>query len=145
MKITQVQQPGIVKEIILRYDVEDEDIKEIVLWLQSREKKIPLKSEDEFRLLSPNEILYFESVDQEIFANTLDKVLPVSSTLADLATEFAAWGFIHCSKSMVVNLHGIDALRSEFGGRIVATLTNKEKIVISRHYAKLLRARLLKS
>ena len=61
MKITPIQEPGIEKEIILRYDVEDAEIKEILQWLQTREKKIPTRSEDQFSLLSPNEILYFES------------------------------------------------------------------------------------
>jgi len=144
MKITHVREPGIDKEIILRYDVEDAEIKEILQWLQTREKKIPVKSEDQFRLLSPNEILYFESVDNKVFAYTTERVLPVSSTLTDLADEYATLGFIHCSKSMVVNLHSIEALRSDFGGRIIATLRNEEKIIISRHYAKLLRDRLLK-
>lgn len=144
MKITHVQAPGIEKEIILRYDVEDEEIKEILQWLQTREKKIPVKIEDQFRLLSPNEILYFESVDNKVFAYTTERVLPVSSTLSELAAEYASVGFIHCSKSMVVNLHRIEALQSDFGGRIIATLQNQEKIIISRHYAKMLRERLLK-
>ena len=144
MKITHVQAPGIEKEIILRYDVEDEEIKEILQWLQTREKKIPVKIEDRFRLLSPNVILYFESVDNKVFAYTKERVLPVSSTLSELAAEYASVGFIHCSKSMVVNLHRIEALQSDFGGRIIATLQNQEKIIISRHYAKMLRERLLK-
>lgn len=144
MKITHVQAPGIEKEIILRYDVEDEEIKEILQWLQTREKKIPVKIEDRFRLLSPNVILYFESVDNKVFAYTTERVLPVSSTLNELAAEYASVGFIHCSKSMVVNLHRIEALQSDFGGRIIATLQNQEKIIISRHYAKMLRERLLK-
>ena len=144
MKITPIQEPGIEKEIILRYDVEDAEIKEIMQWLQTREKRIPIRSEDQFRLLSPNEIFYFESVENQVFAYTAERVLPVSATLADLAAEYATLGFIHCSKSMVVNLHTIEALRSDFGGRIIATLRNEEKIMISRHYAKLLRERLLK-
>ena len=49
---------------------------------------------------------------------------------------------IHICKSAVINLHRIRSLKSRTGGRIEASLENGERLVVSRHYAPLLRERL---
>ena len=41
-----------------------------------------------------------------------------------------------------INLHRIRSLKSRTGGRIEASLENGERLVVSRHYAPLLRERL---
>ena len=42
----------------------------------------------------------------------------------------------------MINLHHIRSLKSQPGGRIQATLETGEKLMVSRHYAPLLRERL---
>lgn len=42
----------------------------------------------------------------------------------------------------IVNLHRVRALKSQPGGRIEVTLETEERLVVSRHYAPLLRERL---
>ena len=46
------------------------------------------------------------------------------------------------SLSLIHILHRIRSLKSRTGGRIEASLENGERLVVSRHYAPLLRERL---
>ena len=49
-------------------------------------------------------------------------------------------GFFRCSKAMLLNMNDIEKFQSSMGNRMTATLGNGEEVVISRHYAKMLRA-----
>ena len=51
-------------------------------------------------------------------------------------------GLLRCGKSCIVNLYAIRRLRSCGAGRIEATLSTGERLMISRHYAPALRERL---
>jgi two-component system, LytTR family, response regulator LytT len=144
MKITVVEEPGAPKEIVIRCSLVDAEIEQLVQLLAAYNKKLVAKDGANTRMLDPGEVLYCESVDDCLFVYTAQEVLPALSTLSQIEKDFAALGFIRCAKSMVVNLKKIDALKSENSGRIIATITNGERIVISRHYAKILRQKLLK-
>ena len=63
-------------------------------------------------------------------------------TLAELEGRYGELGYLRVSKSAVINLHRIRSLKSRTGGRIEASLENGERLVVSRHYAPLLRERL---
>ncbi len=93
------------------------------------------------RLLETPEILYCESVDDHTYAYTASGVYGVGQTLTALAEAFATLGFFRCSKSMAVNLRSSKREKRD-NGRIFATLVNGERILVSRRYAKALRARL---
>lgn len=103
-------------------------------------KRLPAQDAGSLTLLEPREVLYAEFVGRAVFLYTKDAVHPSTQSLAQLARDWP--GFIRCSKSMVVNLHCVCRLRSEFSGRLLATLSNGEGILISRHYAAGLRQRL---
>lgn len=51
-------------------------------------------------------------------------------------------GFFRCGKSAAVNLRQTEQLRSQPGGRLLLTLSNGEKILVSRRYAAVLRRQL---
>ena len=61
---------------------------------------------------------------------------------AEITECYQANGFFRCSKSMSVNLHSIASLKSCTDGRIVASLSNGERILIFRQYSRLLRNKL---
>lgn len=88
------------------------------------------------------EILYFEAVDKKIFAYTKDSYYRVNQSLEQLEERYEGLGFFRCSKAMIVNLQFIAHFQSMIGNRIIATMENGEEVIISRHYAKILRQRL---
>lgn len=138
MKVSIIENAGAETEVIIRCDRADDNIRRLAAMLDGR--KIPVRDGDSILLLSPIDVLYCEYVDGGVFAYTTTQVYPARLTLAELDREH---GFFRCSKTMVVNLRAIDALRSGDCGRIIATMCNGEKLIISRHYAVALRSKLL--
>ena len=93
-------------------------------------------------LLSPSEVVYCESVDDHTFLYTSAAVYQTALSLAELEGRYGSLGLFRAGKSSIVNLHRVRALKSQPGGRIEVTLETEERLVVSRHYAPLLRERL---
>lgn len=100
--------------------------------------------EDEMQYAVPvREILYFEAVDEHVFAYTANKVLQVRARLYELAEAYVQQGFFRCSKSVAVNLMHIDCIQPSFNGRFLAVLQGGEKLIVSRQYVPALKKLLM--
>ena len=126
-------------EILIRCDKINDEILKIMDLINLQKKKITGHKGGEIHLMEPSQIYYCESVDSSIFAYTKSEVYKIQINLNELETMFRDFGFFRCSKSLVINLNVLVTLKSLIGNRIDATLKNGEHIIISRHYAKLLR------
>ena len=84
--------------------------------------------------VSPDEILYLESVDDRVFAYTDDWVLRIDGSLNTFTNELGDERFFRCSKSMIINVNRVIALKSLSSNRIDATMEGGEHIMISRRY-----------
>lgn len=115
-------------------------IRQAVSVLERSSRRIVAKSRGEQVFVNQHDILYFESVDEKVFVYTSDLQLPTNYTLSELQELLKEEGFFRCSKSFIVNLDKIVSLKSEMGNRIDAKLDNGEHLIISRRYAKELRA-----
>lgn len=142
MKITIEQNLDTENEIVLRCREIDQEMLEVLSLLNMRNKKILGQKDMENHLIEPWQVLYGESVDAMVFLYTEKDVFKTTHNLAELENAFGDVGFFRCSKSMIINLNAISSFKSQMGNRIDATLKNGEHIIISRHYAKLLREKL---
>lgn len=138
MEIKLIENPKLSKTIItIECKETDEKILDIIHLIKSADakgKKIVGIKDDETYCLEPDEILYFESVDRKTFCYTEKSVFETDLKLYELE-EFAYTDFMRISKSTVVNLNRIKSIRPDFGGKILATMENSEKIYVSRQYA----------
>ena len=130
-------------EVIIRYREMNKQIEMIAALAEGKPSKITARYNDEMILLSPETILYLESVDGVTWAYLADKVCRIYDSLEKAALAWGERGFFRCSKSMVINIYRISTLKSESGNRILAMMENGEKVMISRRYAGELR-RILK-
>lgn len=89
--------------------------------------------------IEPEEVFYFESVEQKVFAYCKSEVYQVKSKLYELLDELPGWKFVRVSKSVILNLNKIKSLTPAFSGRYEALLKNGEKVIISRQYVGLLK------
>jgi DNA-binding LytR/AlgR family response regulator len=142
MKVTLRREAGAEKEIVIRFDAMDAEVRAVLELLSFRDRRLAVDDGGALRLLEPKEILYCESVDDHTYAYTASGVYGVGQTLSAVAEAFSALGFFRCSKSMAVNLRFIETLKSGASGRIIATLQNGERILVSRRYAGALREKL---
>lgn len=141
MKLHVIQEEISEPELTLRCrDPKAPEIERLLQLLRPDGQRLPVQTEEGRLLLDPLELLYGEYVGRSVFLYTKEGVFPTKLSLAQLETEVEH--MFRCSKSMVVNLMHIRHLQSELSGRILATLSNEERIVISRHFAAALRKRL---
>lgn len=135
MKITILEkQPDEEDEIIVKCDYIDENITKLLNQFKSGKSKLSFYKDSQIILLDPKEILYFESVDDKVFAYTKDGVYESHLKLYMLEEELPHNDFFRANKAVIVNLNKIQSLSPAFGGRFEAILKNGYKVIISRNY-----------
>ena len=122
-------------EVTLRAPQITEEVIATISRLKLHELKITGLENDTTRIVPATDVLYFESVDKKTFFYTSDKVMETPMRLYEIEDKLGSLGFVRAGKSSVINLKKVESLTSDFGGRLIATLQNAEKIVISRAYA----------
>lgn len=136
MKISLEQILSGEEEIIIRYRNMTPELEKIIDSLKREPVFLTGKNgERQYRIL-PEDIYYFESVDERLFACTSEAEYQVMFTLTEAEEKLSSYGFFRCNKSFVVNINHITSVRSEMGNRIDALLDNQEHVIISRRYAK---------
>ncbi len=132
--IIEEPENGCEDEIIIRCHSLDEDIMKLIHTLKNGKDKLTAYSDDGIIMLSMNEIFYFESVDNKVFAYCEKSVYEIKSKLYELEDKYSDTDFIRVSKSVIANISKIEKLSPTLNGRFTANLANGEKIIISRQY-----------
>ncbi len=145
MKVSIIEGEGLEKEIIIKCSVIDDEILALLNKIKIKSTRLSVMDQQQrTKLVDHTHILYCEYIDRSVYVYTKKQLYTCAHSLAELEAQLLGANFIRCSKSMIVNIDEIETLQSEMSGCIIATLSNEERIRISRHYAKLLRQRLLK-
>lgn len=92
------------------------------------------KIEDTNKVISIDEVFYFETVDRKNFAYLEHDVLTIDKTLREFEQTFEIVGFIRINKSQIVNIYHIQEIKATVGMRVIATLKNGEELIINRSY-----------
>jgi DNA-binding LytR/AlgR family response regulator len=126
-------------ELIVRCDYLDESLTKLINQFKTGKGKMNFYKDSKIVFLEPEEVLYFESVDDTVFAYTKNSVYETKLKLYQLEEELPASIFFRANKAVIVNLDKIDSLAPVFGGRFEAVLENGYKVVISRNYLSTLK------
>ncbi len=110
--------------------------------LRAFDQKITGVREGQTFILEARDILYADSVDKKTFLYTADGVFETPLRLYELEERLGPSDFFRASKAVVVNFGQIRSLRPEFGGRMLATLTNGEIVYVSRQYVPFIKEKL---
>jgi DNA-binding LytR/AlgR family response regulator len=89
--------------------------------------------------LKLSDILYFEAVDERVFAYAKNESYELKIRLYELENAYADKHFVRCSKSFIINLMQLESISPALNGRFLAHLKNGETIVISRQYVPAIR------
>ena len=82
------------------------------------------------------DILYFDSVDGKTFIYCDGREYESPLRLYQIEEELAGQCFSRISKSAIVNLRKVRSIRQEEHSRLMTTLVNGEKLMVSRQYVK---------
>ena len=123
-------------EIDIHCQKEDEIVGKIVSAVQTVDSKLCCSTNEGIQYIEVARILYIESVDRKTFLYTEGDVLEIDKRLYELEEQLEQFSFFRVSKAIIVNLNRVQSLRPEIGARLVLSMENREKIIVSRQYAK---------
>lgn len=132
-------------KVTVEYKEKNEKVNKLIEFvehLDEIENNFIGSSEGKLYNLGINDILYIESVDRKTFGYTSDNVYELGCKLYEIEEKYNVLDYIRISKSCIVNINRIHSLKPDFGGKILATMDNNEKLYISRQYAPVLKEKL---
>lgn len=129
-------------EVVITCRRADEQILKMISLLHTLEKKLTGMRDGETFLLEASSVLYIDTVDKRTFLYTQNGVYETPLRLYELEERLSAGDFLRAGKSCIVNFAQVQSLRPEFGGKLILTLTSKERIYVSRQYAAAVKQKL---
>lgn len=117
-------------------------VSEIVAFVQSRQGQISGFCDGMQYEIPIINLYYMEAVDNRVFLYSAKQVYETKQKLYELENLFSEKHFLRISKSVIVNLMKIKAIKPAMNGRFTAVLQNGEEVIISRKYVSALKKRL---
>ena len=143
MKITIQDLPeGEEDEIIIRCRTVDEQLLKLIYGLRSAQEKLTLTKGDKLFQVQPSQVYYFEAVDNRVFAYLEKEVCETKLKLYELEQKLEGTDFFRASKSTIINLAKVKNISPAFNGRFEVCMKNEEKLIVSRQYVPILKAKL---
>ncbi len=143
MKVKVITDIETEDEIILRCKTVTPELKKLVEFLENKNQRIECTDEQNQKVyVNPMDVYYIESIDGITFIYTIDKVYKTRTTLQEFEENYAITDYFRGAKNLIINIQHVECLKSQFNGRIIVTMNNSELLVVSRHYARLLKEKL---
>lgn len=137
MKISLEIKPDSEQEIIIRVPNIDENtlaLQDAIMKLVNNPGEISLGEKDNETFVAVKELLFFETVDGEVYANTATQSLVCHKKLYELESNLPPY-FVRSSKNGIVNVMKIRSIqRSVTGVGEVTFLSSAKKTNLSRMY-----------
>lgn len=111
-----------------------ETVREIVTFVNSRQGQLTGIIEGKQYEIPVINIHYIEAVDNKVFIYCFKHIYESRQKLYELEEILKEKHFLRVSKSLIVNLMKITAIKPALNGRFIAVLQNGEEIIISRKY-----------
>jgi len=121
-------------EIIIRCNHVDESLKELINQIKAHGQTITCKEGRLTYAIPAEQIFYFETVDDKLFAYCQDEIHECRLKLHEVEVKLKDLRFIRISKSSILNLNYLMRVKPLLNGKYEATLLNEEKLIISRNY-----------
>ncbi len=112
----------------------DAQIEEILATISLIDNTVTGRRGDETCFIPLKEILYFESVENKVFFYTDGETYEMSAKLYQLEEKLQNSKFARISKSTIANLNKFRSIKQEKNSRLIATLVNGERLMVSRQY-----------
>lgn len=126
------------EEIVVRcYQITDE-IQNMISFIENDKKIIGCKRGTAYPL-KMTDIYYFEIVDQKAFIYCEKDIYESKMKLYEFERETEGTSFFRASKSLIINADKIDSIKPSLSGRFEVILLNKEKLIVSRQYVRVLK------
>ena len=131
-------------EIKITYGYLDDRLKRLIEQIRLFSFSVSAEKDGVLRQIALEDIYYFDTVDNKTFLYDRKDVYRCDRKLYELEEELANTPFIRISKSCILNAAAVSSVRAQLSGRLEATLKNGEKVIVSKHYIRAFRDKLMK-
>jgi DNA-binding LytR/AlgR family response regulator len=114
-------------------------VREIIAFVKSRQGQLTGTADERQYEISISDIFYIESVDNKAFIYTKSKVYETRQKLYELEEMLKEKHFLRVSKSTLLNLMKVSAIKPALNSRFTAVLQSGEQVVITRKYVPALK------
>ena len=118
----------------IRCHEETEEVRDIVAFVKSRQGKLTGNFEGQKHEIPVADVYYVEAVENTVFIYGQEKVYESKQKLYELEGILREKYFLRVSKSLIINLMKIKAIKPALNGRYSAILQSGEEVIISRKY-----------
>lgn len=122
------------EELEIRCHEVTEQVKEIVTFVKSRQGQLTGVIEGKQYEIPVTDVYYVEAVDNTVFIYGRQKVYEARQKLYELEGILREKYFLRVSKSLILNLMKVKAIKPALNGRYFAILQSGEEVIISRKY-----------
>ena len=142
MKINISIDPGVNEtEVLITANQLSEELERVMAALRAVDSKLTGTMKGQTHILDPSSILYADTVDKKAFLYTETDVYESALKLYELEAQLPA-DFFRASKSSIINFNKIKSLKADMDGRIIVTMLNNERLVVSKQYASFIKQKL---
>lgn len=128
--------------VLVRYPQKTKTLQRLVTNLRSDAQRLSGMDGQKLCVVPTAQVLYIESVDKRCFAYTDTSVLRLGMPLYEAKARLETCDFVRIARACLVNFNRIASIEPEFNGRLIITLDNAEKLIVSRQYAGIIRKKL---
>lgn len=129
-------------EITIRCRRTDDSVIRMLEMLRAGDRKLTGHLENQTYILDAGQVLYIDTVEKRTFLYTKEAVYETPLKLYELEERLESADFFRASKSSIINFNQIQSLKPEFGGTMQVTMSNGEKLMVSRQYARVIKEKL---
>ena len=137
-KVTKIER-GEPERVEISCHALSDEVREIVAFVKSRRGQLTGTLDDRQYEVPVTDIFYIESVDNKVFLYTKDKVYETKQKIYEFESMLQEKYFLRVSKSMLLNLMKVEAIKPALNGRFSAVLRSGEQVIITRNYVPALK------
>lgn len=132
-------------EITINCAAMSDELEKVIATLRALDCKLTGIRNGQTFILDTSEILYIDTVDKRTFLYAAKDVYESSLRLYELEQQLPANDFFRAGKSSIINFNKIKSLKPDIDGRIIVTMENNEKLIVSKQYAPFIKNKLGRS
>ena len=114
----------------------------ISLYQAETPSMVPIKTADRIEMLKVEDLVSVDVEGTSLILDTLKGRQMITERLYKFQDRLNNPDFVQVSKHGIINIHHLEALEASFSGNMLALLTGKRKVDVSRRYLKNLGKRL---
>lgn len=140
MKISINENPDIQEtEVVIHCNKADGLVEKIISAVQTASGNLIGSLDGVFYQIDLSKILYIEAVNRRTFLYTEKEIYESTKRLYMLENELRGLSFFRASKAIIINLRKVHSIQPEIGSRLILTMDNGEKILVSRQYTSIIK------